>query len=1628
MSEHNALKESADQPASDQFSLANQPKLQALLEGTLLNSAGLATNTLLVYGAPNTGKTHFAICAALSGYNRWPQQITAMAVQNRVLASKIDNIIIRQIGVSEKSRPVGTLASLAFQIICAHSKLNNLPVPKLLNGAEQDALLRRVVRAHVEHVEHGDNGDCDVCSLFEEYFGTSLWVAPLTCAAGSSEATSATTETTETAEINVSNAFMHQLRDMLARLDELGISDSESEKSLISAVCNARSSSSSDILQTDVLAKRRLTQWRLAFALRKEYQKTIASIYPNSFRLDASQLLVEGAKAARELCEKSEFAQNQASERNSAIPVLLVIDDYQDITLAGLSFVETLAKYGTRLVLIANPDESVQLFRGAYPEYAMLSALRVLNASEQALDYKSFGDSEDFTANSSANSADILHAHSMLDLLASRVSLSLTSQFNTNVALPNRPWKMPAFFGALPIIPINSSRISNKIAQINPNLNDDDSVFTALYRSQREELDAVLWQMKRTHVNNKCKWSDMVLIAHDNSTVRLFGEQLRASGVPVRYSSVTRALKDEPFVQGLFSLIELAQLFKNGFSGIAKQVSNGRSLQNMAFFVRSCFMNIMNSPLSAISRVDSGFSKNGDADSPAQLHIVESLMRSLASLSKVLSTESTNAEFSNVDSANAEISNAGLADTEISSSKLNENSNIFQYNASLLNIIRDWELLRAKFNDIKRKFYDESQILVDNSFVDGGSVEGSSVDGRLVDGGSPNNIAREDMNSLSLDACYLLCAASVARFVDENANNSQPDNSQSENTQSSNVALLEILQNMAPHNPHVLAFVKMWQNVQTLAIRMHNRSDLCSAQYVLGEAWNICNVAKRWQRMALQHNPEGYRANDRLDTAMRLFDYVSSYAASYSAENNVNKQNSVDISDFIEQVRGMQIEADSLASVAPLPDAVTLTTPAGAVGKHWDLVWIPTVQQRVWPNLVSRSTMFGAESLANIILDFKQSKVSNNLDNSNASADSNSSADSDNLSQIKISPNSSLLSVLAATDKSKVFAGEQRSFLLAITRATKRLYISAQYSDTAVPSDFLYYYLPERYYNNDDLHTPFTEFSTPFAGLDMDSRGLVCASRVQLARAILAKNNCDNADFKDVNLEDTNLEDVISDASKALKLLREYGVECADDSQWDFMNNLSEDSASEDLTSSARNVISLSPSAVDSLWACPVCGLLCRQLAGPQPGSAATYFGTLIHETARWASEDQHYDLPETSLEDLLAENNSADYESDVNSSADSVNSANNSAEYSPYAPKVCRINKIADLMAEHYASIAPELADIHNAKERYSALVRQTNIDRALHTISQYFVTSYEQSIYNLEAKKSDEGVIESLTKCAKSLESSIGKLQKAYCELPTSAHFGFEDITTLLNNTLKAANLPTVTLHDVYELVGALVGGWPDGASEEMQVHIHGRIDRMEQRKNADGSTHIRLLDYKTGKAPTSVSIFNDLQLVCYQLALLFADENPLISKPDAPTISRSVLFHVVSNDYPAQDHGVAENIYQPPLCVGNALNNQPLETRVGFKNMQRLLDCQKVAEMLQTCPDGVSEQAWQSFRCLSDTAKWSLTMIARVFYAAACARSKLIVAHPTSEHLKYCRAKQVCPACAGSIETIYEVRNND
>ena len=285
------------------------------------------------------------------------------------------------------------------------------------------------------------------------------------------------------------------------------------------------------------------------------------------------------------------------------LPRLLVVDDVQDTTLAGMRFLEELGNAGVKLVLVGNPDESVQTFRGSYPEYLMRRAVegRLKAKEEQLVGGSAVADQSHMT---------------MADVIASRISLSIPSPEDEPLPPAERPGKLTAILGGVDAA----------------NYQADGTVTAGLYRSSREELDDVVWRIKRAHLDRHIRWNDMAVITHDNAAVRLFGERLRRDGVPVRYSSVTRPLKDETFVQGLFALVELARLRAEGMAECQM------TLASCAAYIRTRVATLMNGPL-----VSAG-AKPGQGR-PARLAPIESAMGSLESLAH-LATDDAMSKYS----------------------------------------------------------------------------------------------------------------------------------------------------------------------------------------------------------------------------------------------------------------------------------------------------------------------------------------------------------------------------------------------------------------------------------------------------------------------------------------------------------------------------------------------------------------------------------------------------------------------------------------------------------------------------------------------------------------------------------------------------------------------------------------------------------------------------------------------------------------------------------------------------------------------------------------------------------------------------------------------------------------------
>lgn len=1341
----------------------------------------------LVAGAPRSGKTEFALDMLIAAMKRYGDANAVMTVSGRQIADMLGDRAIRELSAVSQARPVTTLSAVAFRLLTAARSAQGKPLPKLLNGAEQDVIIRKVLASHVEHRQHGD--ECATCDLLRVYFAVSEWSGLVAD--------------------DSTDAFANQLRDMLARMNEIGAKP-ELENMLI-----ARAASRNGEL--DARRERLRTQWRLAFALREEYNAAIRAAYSGEYRLDASQLMIDATEAVSDI-------------RDADIPNMLIVDDFQDATLAGFALLEALHNRGTRLLLVGNPDEAVQTFRGSYPEYLFNEAQSRMGARLERIE-NLYAACENDGAHTMRNASNRQNVHDdYRTLVATRVSLSIASTEPTDVPLPERPGKMRNIPGAMPIEALPSG---NTDACVMP---ADGSVETALYRSSSEELDDVVWKIKTEHLQRSREWNDMAVITHDNATVRAFGERLRADGVPVRYSSVTRPLKDEPFVQGLFALIELAELKRRTIA------ASGMDPQVVGSYIRSRVASIMASPLITVG---------GDRQHegrPARLASVESAMHALASLAEIVGDDEIRAQ----DSAN-------MAKTDV------------EQQSSLLRLMADWHEYMAKCHAIS----DEGQ-------HDGGH-----------DGDQNDPV-------FDMDALYvLLLEGNTDRVIDTIASVTGSD-------------------------PQVKAFASLWK-VLDKTCEAERKLVLREPQYVLDCAWRACGKAEIWQRVALEHSAAGRAANDRLDAAMRLFNYASGGESSgeFAART---------IEAFMEQVRSLTIEADSLAHTAPIDQAVTLTTPAGAAGRHWNLVFLPSLQQGQWPNLTPRNTLFGGEELADVML---HGELSDTVTTSTGKRDAQ----------------------LAA-----VLASEQKSFLVALTRADECAVMSAVLNDDHVPSDFLYGYVPEWFDRDRDADMERREYAAigsqgDYAGLESDPRGLIAAARSVLA---MEPSNSPKA----------------RDAAETLALLASRGIRAADPDCWPFVEepvSLAERETIQDGKTRQSDVVTLSPSAVDNLWACPVCWMLENRFSGPRMGSVATNFGSLIHTVAQKATE-AGLDMPEqhTAISDMD------------------------------------NIDAITEQMYAEYERLRGDLNGITDPAQRYQALKKDEQAKDALRNIATYFVQSNhgDYPIKNNDA-------------------FSVGKLTKAEPELKFTAKFDFDDILAAYN---AMDGIHTISRNELISIMGTLVGGWPQtGMSEHLTVRLTGRIDRVERRDMADGTQQVRLIDYKTGASPNGEGLFNDLQLVCYQLGLVFPEGSGLHGAQAvaaAPNITQSALFHVTKHAFPAPyGNTAAESHMQQALFANGSLNTGAFVPRYYIKKLDK--DFQDgLDEMLP--PMEVSDEHWSEFVGLRNTmAVWSLTMIARVFYAAAASRANEITARPTSEHMKYCRNTAVCPACAGEQNTVFERR---
>jgi superfamily I DNA/RNA helicase/RecB family exonuclease len=125
----------------------------------------------------------------------------------------------------------------------------------------------------------------------------------------------------------------------------------------------------------------------------------------------------------------------------------------------------------------------------------------------------------------------------------------------------------------------------------------------------------------------------------------------------------------------------------------------------------------------------------------------------------------------------------------------------------------------------------------------------------------------------------------------------------------------------------------------------------------LWQVWDHLHLAERWRRTALRGGVEGARADADLDAVLGLFATASAW---------VDRHPRGDVAAFVAHVRSRALGDDRLGGDGP-EDAVTVTTPTGAVGERWRTVVVAGVQDGVWPDPRLRGSLLGLTDLVDVL-------------------------------------------------------------------------------------------------------------------------------------------------------------------------------------------------------------------------------------------------------------------------------------------------------------------------------------------------------------------------------------------------------------------------------------------------------------------------------------------------------------------------------------------------------------------------------------------------------------------------------------------------------------------------------------
>lgn len=285
--------------------------------------------------------------------------------------------------------------------------------------------------------------------------------------------------------------FRDELRDLITRATELGITPDH---------------------LVELAGRRGRPAWRDAARLLRLY-------------LDVLDLEAEAALDAGPRLDSGRMVRRAAGVlRDEPAPVgeLVVVDDAQDLTAAGVALVRALRERGAQLLLTTCPDEAVDTFRGALPD-----------AAERIL--------------ARGTGHGTRHDRPVRTILLPRSLRSPASAAPVLAALRSR----------LPLAgaPTGARRPAEATGATHPG---PSAVAVLTAPSALEEARRIATVLRDLHHGEGEAYDDMAVICRSGSAVDELADLLQRQGLPVTAARRPRPLREEPVVADLLAIIELA--------------------------------------------------------------------------------------------------------------------------------------------------------------------------------------------------------------------------------------------------------------------------------------------------------------------------------------------------------------------------------------------------------------------------------------------------------------------------------------------------------------------------------------------------------------------------------------------------------------------------------------------------------------------------------------------------------------------------------------------------------------------------------------------------------------------------------------------------------------------------------------------------------------------------------------------------------------------------------------------------------------------------------------------------------------------------------------------------------------